>query len=482
MSDVQVTIGASLKELTQGLNQAGALVDGFKKEAMKAREVATFLGNAISGIGAASGQAAALASNLIGGFAAGGAMGLAIGGVNALVGVFKEVQEAEKKATESLKTYGAELRGIAATVASIRAELAGDALGAAQITADAKAMKAQEGVQEAIKKRNEIREKRNSYGSVLGVGPSYAEYEAAEKAVEVAIAHVREVAIENEKAMTDARKAQAEKRTQVIEKEQADAAAALQKNKEADKAVMDRLKARMDQEREEAEERGQILLKEQELQQKAAQKEKELQKAIQDARNAADDKVFEENYEKEQQALKDRAKLYSEWGQRIGSSLANAITSGMSPLRALGALLKDAVKAVLQAAITTITAKAGEAAAGAASSQAGIPIVGPALAAGAMAAMLSMVMGLVDGLPSASGGWETPSFGTSFPAVLHPNEVVIPAWGKAALKNMANIENGGSMTNITITAIDGPSVDRIARDHSSSFRRALRLDARRRRA
>ena len=66
MADVQVTIGASIRDLQEGLNKAGKLIGDFKGEASKAREAAQFFARAITGIGGASEQAGAVMANLFG--------------------------------------------------------------------------------------------------------------------------------------------------------------------------------------------------------------------------------------------------------------------------------------------------------------------------------------------------------------------------------------------------------------------------------
>lgn len=119
MSDVNVSIGVSLRELQQGLNEAGTMVKGFKEQASRARESAMFLANGIAAIGGASKSAAGLAGNLLGGFAMGGPMGLAIGGVNALIQVFKDAKDAQTKLDDESKKYLETLR--AQNVESIRA-------------------------------------------------------------------------------------------------------------------------------------------------------------------------------------------------------------------------------------------------------------------------------------------------------------------------------------------------------------------------
>lgn len=77
-----------------------------------------------------------------------------------------------------------------------------------------------------------------------------------------------------------------------------------------------------------------------------------------------------------------------------------------------------------------IGAKAAEAGAGAASSQASIPYVGPVLALAAMAAVFAGVMGMSGKVPSAANGFDIPR-GMNPLTQLHEEEMVLP-------KNLAN--------------------------------------------
>lgn len=80
--------------------------------------------------------------------------------------------------------------------------------------------------------------------------------------------------------------------------------------------------------------------------------------------------------------------------------------------------------------LASIGAKAADAGAGAASSQASIPIIGPVLAVAAMAAIFAAVSGMSSKVPSAAGGFDIPS-GMNPLTQLHEEEMVLP-------KNLAN--------------------------------------------
>ena len=109
-----------------------------------------------------------------------------------------------------------------------------------------------------------------------------------------------------------------------------------------------------------------------------------------------------------------------------------------------------------------------QAASGAASSQAGIPYVGPILAVAAMAAMMAALMGLMGGgggssttttttrIPSAAGGWDIPA-GINPLTQLHENEMVLPAEHAQTIREMAG-QSGGDNSTIIINTTGGDFV------------------------
>jgi len=140
-----------------------------------------------------------------------------------------------------------------------------------------------------------------------------------------------------------------------------------------------------------------------------------------------------------------------------------------------------ATASALTSAITTtqgaaeITTSAGVAAAGAAKSQAGIPVIGPELAIAAAAAMLAMVLGY-KALVSAAGGWgKIPSDQL---AMVHTDEMVLPAELSTGIRNMitsGQAGGGSSIKNSTfnIRAFDSKDVvktlKKLKRNYSLSF-------------
>jgi hypothetical protein len=96
-----------------------------------------------------------------------------------------------------------------------------------------------------------------------------------------------------------------------------------------------------------------------------------------------------------------------------------------------------ATKTAEAAAVLPVTA--AEAAGEGAKAVAGIPIVGPALAAGAFAAIMSMVMG---GLKSARGGFDIPA-GLNPVTQLHQREMVLPEQYADVIRGLAGGGGGG---------------------------------------
>lgn len=112
-------------------------------------------------------------------------------------------------------------------------------------------------------------------------------------------------------------------------------------------------------------------------------------------------------------------------------------------------------------ATSQITKNAAVAASGAASAEAGIPYVGPALAAAAAAAMLALVMGFTS-MASASGGWgQIPEDQIS---MVHKDEMILPANLATGIRSMISggktpaAPTSNSKTNINIKAFDSKDV------------------------
>lgn len=126
-----------------------------------------------------------------------------------------------------------------------------------------------------------------------------------------------------------------------------------------------------------------------------------------------------------------------------------------------------------------IPAQAAMAAGGAATAVAGIPIVGPAMAAAAFAETMALVLsGLT--VASAAGGYDIPK-GINPLTQLHEEEMVLPKSISNPLREM--IAGGGAgggevPFNLTIQALDARGVERLLLDNRGALVSALRHAAR----
>ena len=148
------------------------------------------------------------------------------------------------------------------------------------------------------------------------------------------------------------------------------------------------------------------------------------------------------------------------------SSIYKSIFGAKKSMEQAGAAETVAAKTAETTAV--VGANATQAASGAAASQAAIPITGPTMAAAAMGAMFSLVMGLVGGgggsktsttttrIPSAAGGWDIPA-GINPLTQLHENEMVLPAEHAQTIREMAG-QSGGDNSTIVINTTGGDFV------------------------
>lgn len=92
----------------KGIGHANNFLAEFRQSAGRARGAALYFTQAIDAIGGSSSTASKLAGSLVSGLMIGGPMGLAVAGVNALIGVFRDLKEEERKAAEVAKKAAAD--------------------------------------------------------------------------------------------------------------------------------------------------------------------------------------------------------------------------------------------------------------------------------------------------------------------------------------------------------------------------------------
>lgn len=200
--------------------------------------------------------------------------------------------------------------------------------------------------------------------------------------------------------------------------------------------------------------------------------DKALEKHNADGQKALDARA--RRYEKDQQ---DRAKLiqedianYQQLGDQIGTMMGGLITGQMTMGQVVAQVGQMIVQSVVNTAIANVTAKAMAAGAGAAESQASVPVIGPVLAIGAMGAMVSAVLALLGNMPSAAGGWKVPN---DTLAMVHKDERILPARYSEGLDRLVNQGGGSAPTVINIHAVDASSFRRLLLDNGPALAEAI---------
>ena len=461
---VRISIGADTNELRRGLDQAAGMLKGLQQQTTKAAGAARHFASAIEAIGGASKGAAGLAGNMLGAFAVGGPMGLAIGGVNALISHFRDLNSAAAEAEKSSKAWGdrlnEQIRRNSNDLRALSAELAGDKVGAAQAKARGDVEEAQAQLEQAYAERSkaeaELADRKDDFIRLLSAEEALQARISGQLTKNVQLAQIALNQAE-EKAGIKVETTQRD-----VTKEEKDKAAAaakvraeerLRQAKEADAAVRARVEGELALERQAAEERGEILAWEIEQETKARNK-------------AREDKTKQE--ERDAETAKKLAAQQIEDYAQIGRALGDALASAESPAEALQAVLQQVLSSVIDTAISTITANAANAASGAAASQASIPVVGPALAVAAQVAMLASVKGLISSLPGRAAGGSVSS-GRPYMVGERGPEVVVPGSSGTVIPN-----HGLGGTTINVTATDARSFERLLSDPTSGLSRAIR--------
>lgn len=172
-------------------------------------------------------------------------------------------------------------------------------------------------------------------------------------------------------------------------------------------------------------------------------------------------------------------KMLFDWVKR--QVAMTAVTTTQEAARTTAAATGETTRTTLAitGATTQVAANAVSAASGAASSQAGIPYVGPILAAVAMAAMLAMVLGLGSNIKSASGGWDR--IDKDQVAQVHKDEMILPAELAENVRGMtgnAARPQEGTTGPIMISAVDARGVKRLLSDNGGAMASVLQKQAR----
>lgn len=185
----------------------------------------------------------------------------------------------------------------------------------------------------------------------------------------------------------------------------------------------------------------------------------------------------------------------------IGASLSRVAESLLTSWKNVGKALKAAVRDIgmaiiqetilkpLQARVVAfakerlltlagIGADAAKAGSGAASSQAGIPIIGPFLALASMASIMAAVGGLSAKVPSASMGFDVPA-GLNPLTQLHEQEMVLPKEQADVIRSMAGGGGGGGGDTYNVYAMDSRSFEQFLKDNPAALSAGNRHAAKR---
>lgn len=454
-NDVRVRVTADTSQLRRGMEEAAGAVKGLQQNMGRAQGAASLFGGAIEALGGTSNATGKALGAMLGGFAGGGLVGLAIGGVTALVGALKSASEEAKKAnedwakhvdtlakgTEALRDKLLALRGMDPELHKMQVELVEmtRALGRRDDAADLEKWDAQK------KRLDELNAK-------------IRERQAAIRAVS-----------EEEKKQADAKEA-----TKAATKAEADRVAAVkaaareraETEKKATADFLERVKMESD-----------AVLSAIEKEEKAREKRAKDGQAALDARARRYEKAQEDAARTEKEMAAESAQT----AQTIGNAFADAFAGIASGSQTVQQALAGVAAAVLKTTIDMITksiqAKALDAAAGAASSQSSVPIVGPILATAAFAAMEAFILGSLSRMPGREHGGAAYANRPIVVGERRP-EVFVPETNGTVHPSTAGFGGGGAV-NVTIRALDGADAyatfRRNERDIARAQERARRL-------
>jgi len=155
------------------------------------------------------------------------------------------------------------------------------------------------------------------------------------------------------------------------------------------------------------------------------------------------------------------AEMTKEWmavgdalGASVGKGFADIITGTKSVAQAMAGMAKSILSTIIETMKKVITSYILGAEAAAAFSQAGIPVIGPALAAAAVATMAGLLGGLAGGLPSAATGWDRLPSDQVVQA--HRGDRILTAYDTERMDRLeaAFGTGGGGQTVINLSFID----------------------------
>lgn len=205
-------------------------------------------------------------------------------------------------------------------------------------------------------------------------------------------------------------------------------------------------------------------------------RDKEEKKAADEAfegRVSAARKEIKEQEEAAEEAARMAIQIGSSAASALGSALGGVVTGTKSVAEAFTAMGVSVIDTIIDIATKSIAASAVKAAGEAASSQAGVPIIGPILAAAAMVSMGAMVRGLLGGLPGRAYGGQVSAGSTYWVGERGRAELFTPNVS-GSITPIEKLGGAGNVTvNVNPTAVDHHGMRRLFRDNRATLMREI---------
>jgi hypothetical protein len=466
-------IRKNLLDAGKAADESGGAMEGFLEHVRALRSegrVGSFLGHEIAGIGLASRGAAGEVGGLVAALAMGSGLGVAIETVKLLASAFGEIGGEEAKARVEFEKFSAELTaGTKQLEESITVQLM-QMRGAAGYE-----IEAHKQLQPLYERRRELLDGIRKATDELNA--AQAEEAASDTDQLAKDARIVQATKDKEKAQKELNEVLTnitERTTQVVllanaEQEKSDEKAAAAKEKFFDDLHTDTLRALESGEKDYFK-WAQAVDKANGDAAAAVLKYRDivLKTQTEISQNLTNDPQLEEKIRKAKEEVRALTSEADRMGKAFGSAFAGMLDGTMSLKKGLADMAKVSVQAIIDAAIKIVQADAIAAAAEAAKSQAGIPIVGPVLAIGAMGLMEGAIMGLLGSIPSAAVGM--PMVAQDMLVNVHKNEAILTSH-EADDWRARGAAGGDVHVHINVTAMDGASVRRVV--ESNDFQRAV---------
>lgn len=464
--EVRVRVTADASGLRKGMQEAGEHVEDFARTAKKAGREGREFGEILSVLGGVSEGAGKAVGTLLTGLASGSVIGAAAAAVAALVEHFREAgkaaEEAEKKASAFGETLAKKVDEAMQKFRVLTLVQGGmSEAQAKQVVAEQDAIGVQRlaltQLEETRQKIVELKKASEAEAAARRAGSFSANIWAVTYAEDIAAAEAEVKRLESaiQSLGTVAEGMGAEGSTKTVE-EARKAADEVEKARLAAVAKANAAYGKM------MNERGELYLRQLKAEVDAAEKaEKDKAKAGQAALDARARK-----FEKSQKDSENAAKDDVAYARQVGEAYANVFLNASNSAEVMGGVLKTTFGTIIDLIEKQILADAAAAAAEAYKSQAGIPIIGPLLAAGASATAFAVVKGFLGKLPGREQGGSVRA-GQPYVVGEKRPEVFVPDQAGTILPSTRGL--GGSSVRIGITAMDARSFSRSSR----SLRREL---------